>query len=482
MLTQLRFQNFKSWRDTGEIRIAPITGIFGTNSSGKTAILQFLLMLKQTVETLDSRRILHLGDENTYINLGTSYDIAHRHHLPTEISYSLHWKPNLSETRIVLPWLQGSGIMAGQPSTVTVTALYSKTLNFEAVIQIELEKITVQEFSYRFSAHDTDQRHQSVRMQHQSPFNDETPYRLSINGDLVQDLFSLPDDSPYNSPSFDESPSSLALSSPLKHYAFPNEINDAKMRKFRNMMPNLVLGYESLLQHMVYLGPLRDYPRRLYPWSGEKPQDVGKRGELAVAALLGSRKDNPELELKVAYWLKELKLIHGFRVQSIAEHRQYYEVLVKCAPDAPEVLITDVGFGISQVLPVLVLCYYVPKGSVILLEQPEIHLHPSVQSGLADMFIDAIKTRQIRIIVESHSEHLLHRLQRRIAEEEIAVEDAALYFCRMDETGESHLETLQLDLYGNITNWPPNFFGDDMEDLVKMTEAAMRRQGAVVED
>ena len=64
-LTSLRFKNFRSWLDTGEIRIAPLTGLFGTNSSGKTAIIQFLLMLKQTIESSDLKRVLYIGDEKS---------------------------------------------------------------------------------------------------------------------------------------------------------------------------------------------------------------------------------------------------------------------------------------------------------------------------------------------------------------------------------------------------------------------------------
>jgi predicted ATPase len=140
-------------------------------------------------------------------------------------------------------------------------------------------------------------------------------------------------------------------------------------------------------------------------------------------------------------------------------------------------LITDVGFGVSQILPVLALCYYVPEGASILLEQPEIHLHPAVQSSLADVLIDAVNTRNVQIIVESHSEHLLRRLQRRIAEELIGADRVALYFCAMDDAA-SKIDKLDVDLFGNITNWPPEFFGDEMGDLVALSEAAMRRQGA----
>lgn len=134
-------------------------------------------------------------------------------------------------------------------------------------------------------------------------------------------------------------------------------------------------------------------------------------------------------------------------------------------------LLTDVGFGVSQILPVLVLCYYAPKGSTIILEQPEIHLHPSVQAGLADVFIDAIKTRDMQIIVESHSEHLLRRLQRRIAEAAFPQDQTALYFCDTDTTGTSHLTALDLDMFGNITNWPPDFFGDELGETIAMAEA-----------
>ncbi len=110
-----------------------------------------------------------------------------------------------------------------------------------------------------------------------------------------------------------------------------------------------------------------------------------------------------------------------------------------------------------------------------MLEQPEIHLHPSVQSGLADVFIDAAKNRNVQIVVESHSEHLLRRLQRRVAEQTIDPEKMALYFCEMDGDG-SELVPLNVDIYGNILNWPDSFFGDEFGEMAAMTKAAMQRK------
>lgn len=115
---------------------------------------------------------------------------------------------------------------------------------------------------------------------------------------------------------------------------------------------------------------------------------------------------------------------------------------------------------------------YVPENTTIILEQPEIHLHPKVQSDLADVLIDVVKNRNVQIILESHSVFLLHRLQRRIAEEKIDVEDTALYFCQINN-GTSKIERLQVDEYGNILNWPQDFFGDDIGDLIEKTKVEM---------
>jgi predicted ATPase len=98
-----------------------------------------------------------------------------------------------------------------------------------------------------------------------------------------------------------------------------------------------------------------------------------------------------------------------------------------------------------------------------------------VQSGLADIFIDAYQKRGVQIILESHSEHLLQRLQLRMAEEKIVPSDVNLYFCSL-EHGESKLEALKLDEYGNIHNYPKDFFGDRFEEMAAMTEAGIARR------
>ena len=138
-------------------------------------------------------------------------------------------------------------------------------------------------------------------------------------------------------------------------------------------------------------------------------------------------------------------------------------------------MLTDVGFGVSQVLPVLVLLYYVPKGSIVLMEQPEIHLHPSVQSGLADVMLAVAGRRNIQIIVESHSEHLLRRFQRRAAEGRACSSDLMLYFVS-NAKGVAKLNDLSINEFGEIQNWPDHFFGDEMGEIAAISEASLKRR------
>jgi predicted ATPase len=161
----------------------------------------------------------------------------------------------------------------------------------------------------------------------------------------------------------------------------------------------------------------------------------------------------------VVLWLKNLGIIHDFSVEVVTEGRKEYEVLVKTHAKAPEVKITDVGFGVSQVLPALIQAFYCQPHSTVWMEQPEIHLHPQAQAELADVFISATqarengKPRDVLLIVESHSDHFLSRLQCRVAEGTVWHEDVAVYFCRRAGAA-TDLEPLKLNMFGEIENWP----------------------------
>lgn len=449
MLTELSLTNFKSWKQIDKMRLAPITGLFGSNSSGKTSVLQLLLMLKQTVESPDRALTFQFGDDRSLTNLGSFRDTVHSHEKPGTLQFALSW--HLLRT-----------LKISDPNEQKATLFEGNDMDFEAtVVENGAGRLIVDRLSYGFA----DQRFTMKR-------KGEGEAKYELQAERGQFRFVRTQGRPWDIPP------------PVKCYGFP----DQAKAYFQNagFLADFQLAFEELFSRTYYLGPLREYPQRQYTWAGAEPADMGRRGERAVDALLAARergamisrgKGKPKMSLEayVAYWLKELGLIHSFSVEAIAKESNLYRVRVQKTPSAAKVLITDVGFGVSQILPVLVLCYYVPKGSTILLEQPEIHLHPSVQAGLADVFIDAIKTRQVQIIFESHSEHLLRRLQRRIAEQQLAPDTTSLFFCEMAD-GSSFLKELEVNMFGEIGNWPKDFFGDEFGEMAAMTKAAMERK------
>src|SRR3954453_6058506 len=100
MLRTLKLANFKAWERTGRLRLAPITVFFGSNSSGKSSLHQFLLMLKQTAESPDRRRVFHGGGEGTTpVTLGSFRDYVFEHDVDREIAFSLEW--TLPETLLI---------------------------------------------------------------------------------------------------------------------------------------------------------------------------------------------------------------------------------------------------------------------------------------------------------------------------------------------------------------------------------------------
>jgi predicted ATPase len=455
MLTKLHLKNFKAWKDTGPIRLAPLTVIFGANSAGKSSLGHLLLALKQTALSTDRKRALHLGDTSSLIDLGTFADCLHGHDLTSSLDFGLNWSlPKPLEVRDPLQpsrRYQGNSLglevslVAGKSGQPEVQSLRYDLFNKdETVLDVGLTRGENRKFSL-----------------------DSDHYRF-----VMADGRKWP------------------LEEPEKFY----RMSDISMARFKNagFLTDFALATETMLGSLSYLGPLRKHPQRTYQWSGDTPEGVGQMGENAIAAILAAQNEGrklnrgPKKSLQsfaefVASWLKDLGVIHSFVVKPVAEGRKEYEVLVKTHAKAPEVKITDVGFGVSQVLPVLVQAFYCTPNSTIWMEQPEIHLHPQVQAELADVFISAIhsredgKARNVQLIVESHSEHFLNRLQRRIAEGEITPDDVAIYFCKRAGSA-TELEPLEVNMYGDIENWPENFFGNEMADLTARTVAAMEQQ------
>lgn len=236
-------------------------------------------------------------------------------------------------------------------------------------------------------------------------------------------------------------------------------------------------AFRHIIDQIQYLGPLREEPKAANEATAHHLGSVGARGEDTVAVIrdhahksvtvpLPNRATTTSTTLIEALraWVTDLGLAQDVETENLAA----LGLALKVKPHGMEdkLPLTSVGVGVSQLLPVLVLCLLSKPGSVILLEQPELHLHPALQQRLADFFI-AISKSGRQLIVETHSEYMLSRLRRRIAEdpEDQLLDLAKVVFAERDQTtGLSTFSNIDLTPYGNITEWPKGFFDQASED------------------
>lgn len=451
MLTSLRIKNFKAWVDTGEIHMSPITLFFGGNSSGKSSIGQLIMLLKQTVESQDRKIVLYPGEKNSPVQLGSYFDMVHDRNKDNKIEFEYKWRlPNLFRLR-------------NEEKTFSADEML-----FSGEIGIIDSTNVVGVYRLDYSLFQDDIKQFQIGMA-RTPNN---KYKISSGSIRLVRTQARP----------------WEIGSPARFYGFPDEV--VAYHQNADFVQELNLLHERLFRNIHYLGPLRDRAERMYSWYGIEPENVGTSGQYVISALLAaaSRKMSLGKKLRkkafqelIAQQLQKLGLIKEFNINKISESRQDYEVKVKTNGQAQQVDLPDVGFGVSQVLPVVVQSFYAADQSIMIMEQPELHLHPIAQSNLADMFIDALKSRQfghsrdIQFIIETHSEHFLRRLQRRIAEGAISESMVSAYFVSANKNS-AQINNLNIDTYGNISNWPDNFFGDEITDISLQAKAALNKR------
>ncbi len=221
---------------------------------------------------------------------------------------------------------------------------------------------------------------------------------------------------------------------------------------------------ETTLESLFPMGPFRRPPERWYIFTGTSPQDVGYRGDL-LPDLLFRR---PELVEDTNKWLDRLEIGYELDVKPVGtDAGDLFEVRLidTRRNERVNVALPDVGFGISQLLPFVVQSL-VSEKQIISIEQPEVHVHPRLQADLGDLLAAAIqKPRQNQFIIETHSEHLILRLQRLVYEKKINPNDiSVIYVSRGAEGAKS--QRLRLDEEGDfIDDWPKGFFPERLREL-----------------
>ena len=249
---------------------------------------------------------------------------------------------------------------------------------------------------------------------------------------------------------------------------------------------------------LKYLGPLRDTPKPLYPLApAADPHDVGLRGEY-TASILELHKNKKicyipsvnfkepvidrkivtrTLETAVIDWLQYLGVASS--VESRDQGKLGHELKVKLSNSDSMHDLTHVGVGVSQVLPILVMCLLADADSTLVFEQPELHLHPKVQTLLGDFFLSMVLCNK-QCIVETHSEYFIDRLRFRIAaappEKELN-SLAKIYFVEKPSQSSAFREVV-INEYGAISDWPEGFFDQSQQQAEEILRAAAMKHKA----
>lgn len=439
MLIHLKLEHFKIWNTTGPIRLAPLTLLLGTNSSGKSSLIQSLLLIRQTVKGIDDSLDLNLGNPETTdsVTLGQFNDVLCRHATKSEITPA-------NQIGIEFRWSDNG--------SAADSAMFSARYRKGGGGSAELDYLRLGKDGEGFSVL---RRKPGI-------------YRLS----LATERKALGQHATYRPER------SFALSA-----AAINRLGD-KADAIKLIGPALL----DELSKIIYLGPVRRLAQRDYIWSGRMPAHIGDDGAKSVDVLIASgaakqaairrnKSQPPEAMLfeQTEFWLKQMNLADGLAVKAIGNSARY-ELLIKS--NGEEANLKDVGVGVSQVLPVIVAALFAKPGHIVMVEEPESHLHPLAQSQLAELFAKISAERGVQFIVETHSEHLFRRMQTLIAKQELKPEQAAMYFVERDGK-QAKLRMLDLDDVGRIRNWPPMFFGDTLGETREQTELAIKRAKAL---
>ncbi len=463
MFTQLMLKHFKAWRERIEIPLAPVTILLGTNSSGKSSLLQALLLLKQTALSPDRSIHLNFGgdDASAYFNFGGFEDVLTKDVVPQQFEIGFSFKPwtgiGFSLKRIT--------IALHNPSSSYVEGVFFANYGIDSLGSAVIQNLEIQgrEIQPDKIMRDGVGLHQYYTWKPQSG-----SFRAICCGEGVYSIFVNDETEPRGTGN---------EYAPERSIALPSEAIQLLARDGA-WAEDLSLAIRRELTTIAYLGPLRRKPERDYVWNKTKPGELGTDGAgfvnaLFDSALHGSKSRDPnEIVKEVSSWLARLGVAERLEARQVGRS-SHYEIVVH--KDGVVANLRDVGIGISQVLPVLTLAFFAPEGSTVLLEEPEIHLHPLAQSVLAELFVEVSRKRRVQFIVETHSEHLFRRLQTLVAKETLSLEDCRMYFVER-RGADAVLKNLELDKYGRVTQWPDKFFGDALGETSELARLMFERQ------
>lgn len=430
LFKSLALKYFKCFEEV-EVEFAPITLLTGANSSGKSSLIYSLLATWQTEQFP-----FYLSPNGKYIDLGSfvemvsfqnkncfeisvqSYDI-----LGEAVNYKSEWVKNKNN---VIPLLN---YLSVQISDWNLQIKKSKSDNkylLDIILQVEDED-EADDFEL-LSSH-------SPRM-----YGNMKKLIDKENGKI----FSKIENQEFNS--IEEVISFIQLSA----YTLRDYLED---------------NIQTLNENFNYLGSFRLPPERTYYQKAKAQEKVGVNGEGYIDQIIEWEETNPEKFKELNEIMAELELIQSIQSEKMKGGR--FELTVKTKENSTSASLTDVGFGISQFLPLIVADLQLPETSCLALSQPEIHLHPKIQALFGNYLAKQINKSGKQYIVETHSEYLLNRIRLLLVKGELQPEDVRIYYFENDGI-KSVVHNVEFTTDGQIKGAPDGFFdtyGMDVMDI-----------------
>ncbi len=439
MFKSMRLKNFKAYKDSGEVPLAPLTVFVGANNSGKSTLFHALLGLVQTVRDPNQGWGLYFVT-NGLIDLSGYQDIVHSNGVAETSSFeiSVCLDGSAARPRTLTGGSFGSGVETAVPDTAAISFGLDDSLG----------QIIARHSTLRFGgkAYISAERPASNTRWSLTQVPEGTPQNAGVEFRGVFPCFSLP----------------------MSGVPSPEYLAAILAANFRASV-----WMDAFAHYIGHVGPLRIR----VPWRASIGARTGSENGVGGDSLLADLMTNhpqtgqPLIEA-INDWVAKRKILQRLRLDTKKDGRS----LRADEFNGPKnINVAGMGEGVSQMLPIIAHSLFGRTRSCLLVEQPEIHLHPALQAELGDLFIEATQAAGDRqILVETHSEHLLLRIRRRIAEGTLKPEQVAILFVEK-EHGESKVRRLDLNSRGHFSDWPKGFFDEAYQEAMALAEAAAKK-------